>query len=133
MTWPMDGQMTLGALIDALEAIHCKEGHSGVFTDFCGLAPTGRVYSYRGDYSHFAIEVGREYDFPSKCSLPGLIEVLKGSVGKTFEGWKGGDYTMKRDTPVWVTLAPDECFGTFVSGVKDEVYMVVIETKYGVS
>ena len=33
-------------------------------------------------------------------TVAALLEILRGAVGKTFEGWKGGDFLMSEKTPL---------------------------------
>jgi hypothetical protein len=70
-----------------------------------------------------------EYDSQKTLSSAAFLEMLKDADGKTFEGYKGGDYTMSRQTPVWVSN-----YGTSnetaVVGVIDKNYVVIIATAY---
>lgn len=100
LTESIFGTATLGSLIDELEK--CRPSAEVQF-DFCYLRPT-KVASYRGYYDHLAIgwtekSYGPEHHW---IPVPMLLVELKDAVGKSFEGYKGGDYTMTRDTPVWV-------------------------------
>jgi hypothetical protein len=80
-------QMTLGRLIELLSN-----------ADFSKGVPNLRnPHSYRGYYSDLAFEL-REGRRP----VYGLLEDCRNSMGKTFEGYKGGDYDMGAQTPVWV-------------------------------
>lgn len=56
------------------------------------------VGSYRGYYDHLAIEPGGK-----PGTVAEAVTELQGAIGKTFQGYKGGDYTMTQDTPVWVS------------------------------
>lgn len=88
--------MTLGAFIKALEA--CPQD-AGVSFDFGGCYPT-EFASYRGSYEQLAL------GFDDKIVRPTVANLLaraKESLGKTFEGYKGGDYTMLEYTPLWVS------------------------------
>jgi hypothetical protein len=100
------GTVSLGSLIEALSKIENKE--ADVQFDFCYLRPT-KVGSYRGYYDHLALGWSDESvtDKDGKFlrhwpSVQSLIDELKAAIGRTFEGWKGGDYRMTEETPVWV-------------------------------
>ena len=81
------GQMTLGSLIDALAAM--PEGAS--------VANLRDAHSYRGYYCDIAFE-RHEGVRPAT----GLLADCRAAMGEVFMGYKGGDYVMGRQTPVWV-------------------------------
>lgn len=85
--------ISLGALIDALA--ECKQD-ADVYFDFCYLAPDG-VRSYRGYYDHLAIGYREE----GNVRVSELLGELRAAEGKIFTGYKGGDYRMSRETPMW--------------------------------
>lgn len=58
-----------------------------------------------------------------------LIEMLEGALGKQFTGWKGGEFTMHRDTPMWVAN-PGNGYSTGVVGICDCDHMTIIQTTY---
>lgn len=80
-------QMTLGKLIEALDALPADMKVSGL---------TDRIMSYRGYYCDLAIEPGEGTD------VRRLWNLAKAAMGEIFVGYKGGDYQMGRNTPVWV-------------------------------
>jgi len=79
-------QMTLGEAILILGAVNPGMVVKGV---------SDKARSYRGYYSDLAIE-------PGETRVGDLLDVLKDSLGKTFTGYKGGDFVMKKNTPLWV-------------------------------
>jgi hypothetical protein len=79
-------QMTLGELITALEAMPADLVIAGLHGP----------HSYRGYYCDLAFEP-RE-----KTTAGKLLELCRGAMGRGFTGYKGGDYTMGENTPVWV-------------------------------
>ena len=87
-------QLTLGELIEQLEKIPNKD--LPVIFNSC-YCPTG-LSSWRGVYGELAIE----YDTVGGVSLSEFLEMLKGAIGKIYEGYKGGSYVMRSDTPLWV-------------------------------
>lgn len=95
-------QYTLGQLIRELEEIKIDPGSKYeplVFFDFEYLRPKG-VCSWRGSYSELAITFVMDGEF---MLLKKFIEILKDTVGKELTGWKGGEFMMTEDTPVWVS------------------------------
>lgn len=67
------------------------------------------VHSYRGYYDELAIEPG------GVVTVAKARVMLEDAVGSTFQGYKGGDYTMTGDTPVW--SAPYGSVGVPVIGI----------------
>lgn len=112
------GQMTLGALISALEA--CKADSYVQFV-FAGLCP-GRLRSYRGFYDHLAIDPSGEFRHVGE-----FLAHAKSVLGSTMTGYKGGEYVMDDDTPVWVAPWGDTST-TRVVGVQNEDWRVKILT-----
>ncbi len=80
-------QMTLGKLIDVLEAM--PEGAE--------VANLNSADSYRGYYSDLAFEQGE-----GTRPAADLLAECKAAMGQVFCGYKGGDYVMGALTPVWV-------------------------------
>lgn len=120
-------QMSLGQLIDALRAVQLGNKRDGltVAFDFEYARPTG-FSSWRGVYAELALE----FAFDGKeTRLSDLIRWAEESVGKTFYGYKGGDFTMTRETPVWVANWGN-AGSTAVTGVYDDGWQVVILTGY---
>lgn len=135
-------QLTLGELIAKLEPIvekqkdKKKEDEAIVSFDFEYAFPTG-FSSWRGSYAEIAIEfdfVGYGFgDYtPKDKKEPTVSEFLslaKSVLGKTYTGWKGGDFVMGKTTPVWVAN-PGNSGETAVVDVLDEGYSVKLITKY---
>jgi hypothetical protein len=55
--------------------------------------------------------------------------VLKGALGTTYGGYKGGDFTMYDDSPLWVANY-GECSGTTILGLADCDYQTIIATGF---
>jgi hypothetical protein len=96
--------MRLGGLIDTLEQL---PGELPVyFSD--GRHPT-TFASWRGVYAELTLYEGNDYDPDGEDHWPSLpvltvaelLEQARAAVGETFEGYKGGDFVMSRDTAVW--------------------------------
>lgn len=99
--------MNLGALIDTLAAL---PGDARIRLD---NGEVGELMSWRGVYAELTLTPGRA-DKPKT-----VAEVLSDAVaadGGTFEGYKGGDFTMDRSTPVWADDYGD-CRYNAISGV----------------
>lgn len=106
--------LTLGRLIDDLEA---AEPTAVVVIDN-GSHPD-KPHSYRGYYSDLAFAPSDTTvtvaDFLTKC---------RSALGSTFEGYKGGDFLMEEDTPLW--SAPYGMTGRAMMAtmVRDGVFMI---------
>lgn len=119
-------QLTLSELILKLEMVENKE--LPLYFDDTDYRPTG-IGSWRGSYRELAISFTREgtyggynsdkitwessdgeyktyekvsTELPDDCKVSDLFKLLSEVKGKTFEGYKGGDFTMNKSTPIWV-------------------------------
>lgn len=81
--------MDLGELIAALEA-----------ADLGLTVPDGFRFphSYRGYYAELAFEPARD------VTVAQMLGAAREALGSTYEGWKGGDFTMTATTPCWVAV-----------------------------
>lgn len=111
-------QMRLGELIDALKR---QDQAEAVKYDFVHHGPT-TLASYRGYYEDLALGYDEKGNYPTVAEL---ITRLESAIGEVFTGWKGGDYTMTRDTPVWVAN-PGESGSTVIVGVEKHLYVTLI-------
>ena len=120
----------MGELILKCEAIAAKDyKRSGgeapwVEFDFCGARPVG-MDSWRGIYAELAIN----FEFDGYTHLPDFIKMLKEANGATFTGYKGGEFTMSRSTPVWVANY-GKSGATAVIDVVDNGYQVILITGF---
>jgi hypothetical protein len=78
-------QMTLGQLIAALEAMA---------PDLVFEGPV-KARSYRGYYCDLAFDV-------ESTTVAESLALARSCMGKVFGGYKGGDFTMGANTPIWV-------------------------------
>jgi len=85
---------TLGEVILLLKA---QPEKNIVKLDFSECNPF-RLTSYRGYYSDLALD----YRFCKQMTVKQLLKMFEGADGQTYEGYKGGDFTMSRKTLVWV-------------------------------
>lgn len=110
--------MTLGELIAALEM---AQPDIPVITGD-GTTP-GDAMSYRGYYSDLAFEPSGE----SKTAGQFLAE-CQAALGHTFTGYKGGDFTMGEDTPLWISHE-GSASGIAIVGGRVVPQSFVLETK----
>ncbi len=80
-------QMTIGKAIEALE---------GFAPDKPLETPLGKPDSYRGYYSDLAFPAGQEITTVGELGL-----ALLAAKGGTYIGYKGGEFVMSDDTPLW--------------------------------
>ena len=146
-------QLLLGELIRSLENV---DRSLPIFFS-SGERPTGLCSwrgSYKelaicdvGDSDYFeAMKENCERDefgdhrYDCKCGTPShstklsekvtageLLDMLNNVVGKYFIGWKGGDFTMSRRTPVW-NDNPGDGGRTMITDIKSTANMVIIQT-----
>lgn len=100
--------MTLGELIAALDR---KEPGESVHFDFGYFTPDS-LHSWRGSYEQLALGYTNEY--VSKITVKELLVMLRDARVKTFHGYKGGEYFMDDDTPVWVANYNEGCHTAIV-------------------
>lgn len=92
--------MTLEELITALDA-----------ADPTLVLPHGftNPHSYRGDYMDLAFEPA------SNVSVADMLADAQAALGTTYQGWKGGDFTMRGHTECW--LAEEGCLGETIGAL----------------
>lgn len=117
----MKEQMTLGELITALKR---KDPERPVYFDFVHFQPKG-IHSYRGYYDQLAIGYNNEAGYNMRVSE--LLPLLRDALGATFQGYKGGDYVMSENTPVWVANY-NEAGSTAIVDVVDQGWRILLET-----
>lgn len=121
-------QLTLGELILKLEPIvkNQKDGEEAtVRYDFEYLFPTS-IDSWRGSYDELALNFETQGE---EMKVSEFLNMLKECVGKTFTGYKGGDFTMHKGTPIWVANY-SHSGNTAVIDVVDNGYVVLLITGY---
>lgn len=92
--------LTLGELIESLDALAPKTIIA--FPD--GRYP-GTEHSYRGYYSDLALE---PTDTP--ITAEELHKQLSAALNKTYKGYKGGEFAMYGDTPLWCAFEGNKGF-----------------------
>lgn len=90
-------RMTIGALITRLRELSPSTDVRYVF----GGCPDLRVASYRGYYDEAALGwQGGDYGTEGVLAHD-LAKALETQIGTVMTGWKGGEYPITRETPVW--------------------------------
>jgi hypothetical protein len=124
-------QLTLGKLIKALESI--PEQSNPVVLANTEYNVTG-FCSWRGSYCEISIEYEKNN---KKVTTKQFLEMCKRAVGRKFSGYKGGQYTMGKTTPVWIanyghvgSLSIDLCGLVGVENKKNKTYLLWAETPY---
>ena len=87
--------ITLGDLVSALEK---ADPDAWVIYDTTEESAPSAPQSYRGYYC--------DLSFPPSSTPIKVRELLneaRDAIGSTFEGYKGGDYRMSSDTPLWAS------------------------------
>lgn len=90
-------QLTLGTAISKLGDV---DGSTPVVFDIGG--GPHHAHSYRGYYSDLAFDTA-----DTGVYVKDFLGYLRESNGETFMGYKGGDYTMEDNTPLWVASYGD--------------------------
>lgn len=112
--------MSLQALILALEK---RPADQPVYLDFCNAVPGG-LHSWRGIYAELAVG----WDAEGKPeTVAQWLDRFRGAIGETYEGYKGGHYTMDRHTPVHVDNWGDYS-GTSIVGVRGDSWRTIFVT-----
>lgn len=62
-------------------------------------------HSYRGYYEDLAFEPAQN------VTVGEMLAAARSAVGSTYEGWKGGDYTMSEWSSVWIAERGTSCNG----------------------
>lgn len=86
-------QLTLGEMVILLE--NADQTKPVRFTN--GRSP-GYYDSYRGYYEFVAVD---PCDDP--ITVAEFLELTKVAIGATYAGYKGGNFTMSKNTPVWIS------------------------------
>jgi hypothetical protein len=111
--------LTLGGLIDALKGF---PAHAKVVFDFNDRLSPCEPDSYRGYYSDLAFAA-----CPEELTVTNFLVMAEECLGKTFYGYKGGEYEMSKDTPLW--QAGYGSTGYAIMGIHLDGDCVLIETK----
>lgn len=90
--------LTLGKFIERIEAYPPETLVQTELGEITGFS------CYRGYYQDCAINAGPRYGVTGKTlkTVGEVLEAARAALGSTMEGYKGGDYVMKEDTPLWL-------------------------------
>lgn len=114
--------MNLGTLRDTLVLV---PRDAPICFDTFGLRWSGSLHSWRGIYAEPAIGWT---DGSARHLAAALIARIDSALaGEVFTGWKGGEYTYDRESPVWVDNA-GEWTSTALVGVTVEHGYVYLRT-----
>lgn len=80
-------QVTLGKLIETLESLDPNRLIQGIV----------EPHSYRGYYSDLSFEPTAEMQ-----TVESALRIAKECLGEKFIGYKGGDFYMIKNTPLWI-------------------------------
>ena len=135
-TFAESSQLTLGEIISKVESIidfrTKNQDPPGtaeepiVYFDFVNTYPTC-LDSWRGAYKELAFDFCHGHGKEKPMPISEFLRVLKDTIGQTFTGYKGGDFTMDESTPVWVANY-GESGDTGVLDITDDGYLVTIKT-----
>lgn len=104
----------------AIEVVSGVNHNCDVIVDVGGSL--NAPHSYRGYYSDLSFAPTGE-----KITAGEFLKMLKDSLGKTFGGYKGGDFVMDEDTPLW--FSPYGCTGRAIIALSVDKGTVLVHTK----
>ncbi len=110
--------LNLGNLIKALD----KLPQLALVYFSNGILRPQRLSSYRGYYEDLAIEPCNT----GEVTVSSFRGMLKGAMGATFRGYKGGDFKMGKLTNVWVSNYGD-CDALRIIKVKYDKKQNIVE------
>ena len=103
-------QWTLGKFIEVLETMPSDMMMDGIKSP----------HSYRGYYIDLAFEKEA-----SRWTVEDTLKMLRGCLGEIFTGYKGGEFGMTKNTPVWV--AHYGTCGKRITGINTATGELVLE------
>lgn len=118
------GQLTLGQLIRKLRT---AGDNKEVVFDFGGFYPVGFI-SWRGIYRELALTYA-DHNNNGPMRIGDFLSLCEETVGQEFYGYKGGEFVMDHNTPIWVDNY-GESNQTALVDVIDNDYQVVLITRY---
>lgn len=110
--------LTLGGLLLALENMPSPNATYIKFDD-TGHSPCN-PHSYRGYYEDLSFEESDE-----RVTAAQFLAVAKQALGHTYTGWKGGDFTMHANTPLWRAIKG--CCGEAIIAITPDGYLITKE------
>jgi hypothetical protein len=128
-------QLSLGELIKKIQKANIlrDDGSPKSMTFDFGTAIPDSLDSWRGSYCELAVGYSMcERNSESRAEpmkADKFLVMLKQAIGEDFEGWKGGEFTMDENTPLWVAN-PGDSGNTAIVGVLDKGWYIVLQTEY---
>jgi hypothetical protein len=138
--------LTYGKLIQALKAadkdavfdprVKGMGSYRGYYVDIA-LYTDSESVTYEDEAFDYDNWDGKRYDefqrehvhhidkLPTKAHE--LAELLESLLGKDFTGWKGGNYTITEDKPLWLETEPGQCSSMAVVDITDDLKLVTKE------
>lgn len=114
--------MTLEGLIETLEGL--SDSTAIVMMQGRNI---GGLVSYRGYYEQLALTPDGPVYGSEPRTVGSLLTECREAIGKTFQGYKGGDFVMGKMTPVWAAEA-SQCPGDAIIGVSLKKGIVELQT-----
>lgn len=117
----MTERLNLGQFIDVLAAI---DPEAFVFFDFGNFTPE-RFTTWRGAYEQLALT----FTEARAVKVADVLAAANDCVGAVFEGYKGGNYRMDRNSKLWVANYGHTNW-TGIAGVTQHGHHAVINTAW---
>ena len=132
-------QLSLGEMLLKLEPILERKDkiiekygtEPTVIYDFGKLFPT-KIDSWRGSYSELALDykdIDNEDIQP--MTITEFVKMLKSAIGFTYIGYKGGEFTMNKNTPVWVSNYGHSSETAIINIIDNEFNIILITALRG--
>ena len=90
--------VTLGEMVDFLDRLN----KDGLISHNDSYLIVDELNSYRGYYSDLAFYVRKATPDEEPTTVGTLLKDLKWTIGSTFQGYKGGEFPMTKNTPLWI-------------------------------
>lgn len=110
-------QMTLGKLIDILK---CSDPNFPVVFGGADAGSPGDEDSYRGYYSDLSFEPS-----DAEITVSSFLKQCSEAMGATYHGYKGGEFHMGADTPVWCA-AYSHCGNAIMEAQQSDGKLILI-------
>lgn len=103
--------LSLGELIARLEREYQQHPQKRIKIGFT------HPHSYRGYYEQLAVEHAQG------VAVGDMLAAAQSALGRTFQGWKGGDYEMRDYTEVWLVQEEGSSAGESLGAVLLELML----------
>jgi hypothetical protein len=121
-------QMNLGNLIDVLER---KDPTAKVDYAFGYFSPTFFM-SWRGAYEELALGYAHwnEIGFDKRPTVAVLLNLCNSADGETYQGYKGGEFTMDRGSRLWISNNGEACHSGLADVVEHDGSIVLVSAPF---